>query len=827
MSGSPSSRAGRGSSIIDPDMEVFCPSELPKGATLCFSRTSADNGSSDDQERNSRAKSSVMSRFSLNSRGMAAVGHVDTMFWMTTGFHLPSRREEDDDAHDDWDARDWCNDEEDMQRGVLRDLTPEQIEAKAIENLGLPVEGEEESFQQRMQRLLGLRRIRLIIERKRVKTDNSPPAFPLARTVCTSIKFEALVGLMILFNAVTIGWDSFYTSEDVRPSLLDISEHLFTALFLGEFALRVTAHTWIWMFDPMNFFDVLLIWVTGVFVMWVAPAADTLGAGFGSDVDFVRKLGCLRVLRLARLIRCIRMIPFFRELWILVKGVLDSFSLLVWSWVIIGTVHFMFAVIVLELVAKSETFDPELNETELNGKVDDLFGSVPRAMFSLFQIMTFDSWSGILRPMAKEMPSIMLIFGLFMGVAGIVLFNLMTAVVVKNAFDASKDDHEAQAHMKEVEERNFELKLKDMFAEMDEDGSGELSLEEFTNVLDDVNFIRTMKMLDIDLEELPDIFEILDDGDGQVSTDEFVNGIMRMQGPAMNKDMLKGTRMMNTSNTDFNIMEENMRDRVQDKLDSIEGGLDSAHIDVHHAMQMVSELLKKVDEVGVRRVFGVSKCDFPTAPKPEMATVLAAKERMDELERINGKSTGEGARKSMAAARKSAAALRKGAARTDQTKKKDAFELLAEKKGLSRQTPIPPAHAMRAQQQKRRQLFRDIKKASKGRPVIEEPAMQRALSKNQLGEEEEEHLAPGGYEEDWDQLGLELSAPEALRAVAKAAAADRKAAAETTRPPPPVLPPLPFLLCSSRPHTPEKVELSHPNAVPDEATDVEPPEMLI
>ena len=34
--------------------------------------------------------------------------------------------------------------------------------------------------------------------------------------------------------------------------------------------------------------------------------------------------------------------------------------------------------------------------------------------------------------------------------------------------------------------------------------------------MDDFAFIRRMKTLDIDLEELPDIFEILDDGDGEL-----------------------------------------------------------------------------------------------------------------------------------------------------------------------------------------------------------------------------------------------------------------------------------------------------------------------
>lgn len=44
------------------------------------------------------------------------------------------------------------------------------------------------------------------------------------------------------------------------------------------------------------------------------------------------------------------------------------------------------------------------------------------------------------RPIIYEMPEAAVIFLLFMGIASIVLFNLMTAIVVKNAFDASEAD---------------------------------------------------------------------------------------------------------------------------------------------------------------------------------------------------------------------------------------------------------------------------------------------------------------------------------------------------------------------------------------------------
>eukprot|EP00971_Amphidinium_carterae_P108019 2138546-Amphidinium_carterae.1 len=80
----------------------------------------------------------------------------------------------------------------------------------------------------------------------------------------------------------------------------------------------------------------------------------------------------------------------------------------------------------------------------------------------------------------------------------------MTAIVVQNAFERVKTDLEAVDYWNREKERKVKDNLRRTFEDMDEDGSGYLTQDEFTDVLDDVEFVRKMKMLDIDLEELPD-----------------------------------------------------------------------------------------------------------------------------------------------------------------------------------------------------------------------------------------------------------------------------------------------------------------------------------
>ncbi|KAF4720423.1 hypothetical protein FOZ63_021762 [Perkinsus olseni] len=76
-------------------------------------------------------------------------------------------------------------------------------------------------------------------------------------------------------------------------------------------------------------------------------------------------------------------------------------------------------------------------------------------MFTLFQVMTLDSWAAIARPMQAKAPGTVTIF--FVAVilcVVMVLMNLITAVIVENAFSIAKADAEEQAKIREREKQN-------------------------------------------------------------------------------------------------------------------------------------------------------------------------------------------------------------------------------------------------------------------------------------------------------------------------------------------------------------------------------------
>jgi len=244
-------------------------------------------------------------------------------------------------------------------------------------------------------------------------------------------------------------------------------------------------------------------------------------------------------------------------------------------------------------------------------------------MLTLFQVMTFDGWSGVIRPIVYKAPEAVFLLMLFIGIAGIMLGNLMTAIVVKNAFDTSAADEELTAQLKQIDHQNLQHELSKMFEEIDEDKSGMLSKEEFTDVLDDVLFIRKMKVLDIELEELGDIFEILDDGDGEISTDEFCMGLTRMQGLAMSSDLMNATQRMRGVNNLLETLDYKMMVNSSDAFDRMDDNLDQASRQLIEMQFVSAEFVNALNKVGLRRTVKLTTKDLPSVPEPDIKDVLS------------------------------------------------------------------------------------------------------------------------------------------------------------------------------------------------------------
>merc|ERR1719401_1523387 len=91
---------------------------------------------------------------------------------------------------------------------------------------------------------------------------------------------------------------------------------------------------------------------------------------------------------------------------------------------------------------------------------------------------------------------------------------------------------------KERASHNFLCHLGSLFQELDTGKDGKISWQEFESALAQPRVRHWFAALEIDVSNLPFLFEILDDGDAEISQSEFIAGLKKVKGPAQSIDLL-------------------------------------------------------------------------------------------------------------------------------------------------------------------------------------------------------------------------------------------------------------------------------------------------
>mmetsp|Transcript_23612 Transcript_23612/g.42681 ORF Transcript_23612/g.42681 Transcript_23612/m.42681 type:complete len:507 (+) Transcript_23612:81-1601(+) len=364
-------------------------------------------------------------------------------------------------------------------------------------------------------------------EKEVMAKEGTNHPFPRVRRLVMTTNFEIAGTLLIIGNTFFVGWQAGLMPWNLTATdelVGTILENFFTFCFSSELLLRTLTMGWPSLIAKENWLDVFLVFL-GVLVTWI------LGP-FGIQVELLRKLTALRTLRLVRVARSVRFMPEFKEMWALVKGLTESGETLFWVALMIGCVLYFFAIIATSLIGKADAFA----EDEL---VQEYFGDVGKSMFTLYQLMTLDSWTGFARPMMENQLWTAVFFVIFIFVAVFVMLNLVTAVIVNNAFSDSKTQ-EKELALRKAREKEEELEdLKQFFLQIDLDGSGTLTRAELFQATKNRKVRNKLRALDVMPKDLNELWETLDDGNGELDAEEFVHGIRRLRGEAKAKDILR------------------------------------------------------------------------------------------------------------------------------------------------------------------------------------------------------------------------------------------------------------------------------------------------
>jgi voltage-gated sodium channel len=208
-----------------------------------------------------------------------------------------------------------------------------------------------------------------------------------------SFPVQAFVILLILINAIVLGLE---TSPGIMADwghILVPIDKVILGVFVLEIALKLYARGFRFFTRGWDIFDFLVVAIA------LVPAAGPFAV-----------LRALRVLRVLRLLSTVPQLRFVVDALVRAIPGIGSIFLL------IGILFYVFAVIATSL------YGPLFPEW---------FGSVPRSFYSLFQIMTLESWSmGIVRPIMEVQPMAWAFFVPFILIATFTMLNLFIGIIV-------------------------------------------------------------------------------------------------------------------------------------------------------------------------------------------------------------------------------------------------------------------------------------------------------------------------------------------------------------------------------------------------------------
>ncbi|MEY8119719.1 ion transporter [Falsihalocynthiibacter sp. BN13B15] len=217
--------------------------------------------------------------------------------------------------------------------------------------------------------------------------------------------FEPTIIVLVVVNAIVLALETVPQAMKFAGPFLKVMDVTILGLFVVEILLRLSVDFRGFWRDPWRIFDFTIVAVA------LLPA--------------VGPLAVLRAFRILRVLRLVSTVPSMRRV---VNGLMQALPGMGAIVLLLGLIFFVFAVISTKLYAVA---------------FPDWFGTLGASAYTLFQIMTLESWSmGIVRPVMEIYPWSWVLFVPFIVMTAFAVLNLFIGVIV----DAMQSQQSAEAH---------------------------------------------------------------------------------------------------------------------------------------------------------------------------------------------------------------------------------------------------------------------------------------------------------------------------------------------------------------------------------------------
>jgi voltage-gated sodium channel len=239
----------------------------------------------------------------------------------------------------------------------------------------------------------------------------------IRQRICTLIEgpiVQRFITTLIVLNAITLGLETAPELMNGYGKIFHAFDMFVLTVFMFEILGKLQYRGLNFFKDGWNVFDFLIVSIA------LLPSTN--------------ELSVIRALRILRTLRLISVVPQMRRV---VQALITAIPGMLSVGAIILLVFYIGAVLTTNLFGASHP---------------QWFGSIGESMYSLFQIMTLESWSmGIVRPVMEIHPNAWVFFVPFILVTSFAILNLFVGIIV-DAMQTQHLEDEVSLHEEASEE---------------------------------------------------------------------------------------------------------------------------------------------------------------------------------------------------------------------------------------------------------------------------------------------------------------------------------------------------------------------------------------
>lgn len=251
--------------------------------------------------------------------------------------------------------------------------------------------------------------------------------------------FQGVILFVILFNCLLMGLETIHGLSESTLSVFELINTVCLWIFIAEIILKLLAYGLDFFKDPWNWFDVFIVGISMV-----------------SGLPFMAAFRAMRVLRVLKSLKALKgtkLIGSVRHLQVIIVAIVKSVPSIMWTGILLILIYYVFALIGVNLFGEA---------------FPDWFGNIGKAMYTLFQVMTLESWSmGISRPVMEVYSFAWAYFVPFVLLSSFIVMNVVVGIVVNAISEVTADNAKEEEAEKTVSNKELVTEIHSLKEQLD------------------------------------------------------------------------------------------------------------------------------------------------------------------------------------------------------------------------------------------------------------------------------------------------------------------------------------------------------------------------